>query len=105
MEEVLCRPWTEEIEDYKEFKRLRLAAREKMAESMKAGNEDANPIVRASADGSMEEEDVGIADSAIDSESESEPEWQSLRRTLIFKTRLRTRQISSVSPKTSVAPF
>ena len=36
METVLCRPWNDEVEDYREYKRLRKEARDSQAQSAKA---------------------------------------------------------------------
>ncbi|KAK3671336.1 hypothetical protein LTR78_008796 [Recurvomyces mirabilis] len=57
MEEVLCRPWTEEIEDYKEYKRLRFLVRDKKAEAVRsvAG---ALSTLAGSADGACDVDDV-----------------------------------------------
>lgn len=55
MTEVLRRPWTEEIEDYKEYKRLRRLAQEKQAAIAKAKTTATKaPAVTISADGTTD---------------------------------------------------
>ena len=54
MDLVLRRPWIEEIEDYREYKRLRQLAREKHAEAAKAKSASTGPTVTVSMDGAVD---------------------------------------------------
>ena len=102
MTEVLARPWTEEIEDYKEYKRLRQTARDKQAEAAKAKKEVVKPTVTVSADGSAEIFEDDATDSILEhSSDESEPGWEYLRRGQVEQPRPSLRD-RSVSPKTRI---
>jgi hypothetical protein len=47
MDSVLCRPWSDEVEDYTEYKRLRRQYRDKQNESRK-------PTLKFSGDGTLD---------------------------------------------------
>jgi len=61
MEDVLGRPWVEEVEDYREYKRQRQLAREQVAEHAETKRHENLPALTVSADGTeetpMEEDD------------------------------------------------
>ncbi|KAK3069756.1 hypothetical protein LTR53_011651 [Teratosphaeriaceae sp. CCFEE 6253] len=74
MDEVLRRPWTEEVEDYREYKRLRQLARQKAGES-------AGPTVAVSTDGIMDVYGAGTTTSLRELLDEAtDPEPATMRR-------------------------
>ncbi|TKA68971.1 hypothetical protein B0A55_06613, partial [Friedmanniomyces simplex] len=84
MDDVLCRPWTEEIEDYREYKRLRKLARIKQTETARTRNDLAEPTVIVSADGVVEVYEDGMANMTPGSALEDDvPDWSSLRRSAV----------------------
>ena len=54
MDVVMRRPYSDEVEDYKEFKRLRQLAREKQEEGTKAQKEAAAPKLTVFVDGTLD---------------------------------------------------
>ena len=65
MEEVLCRPWVEEIEDYKEYKRLRQFVKTKEAEAVRS---EVNGLSKTS-DGACDIDEVDAVASTSDESS------------------------------------
>lgn len=64
MDIVLRRPYSDEIEDYREYKRIRQAARLAQEQTAKVKRETTSPIVTISSDGAsdvLEMNDHGIA--------------------------------------------
>ncbi|TKA68326.1 hypothetical protein B0A55_08545 [Friedmanniomyces simplex] len=84
MDDVLCRPWTEEIEDYREYKRLRKLARIQQTETARTRNDLAEPTVIVSADGVVEVYEGGMANMTLSSALEDDdPDWSTLRRSAV----------------------
>lgn len=55
MEDVLQRPWAEEIEDYKEYKRIKKEAKDKRAETLRKAKQDGPGVVVTASDGPADE--------------------------------------------------
>lgn len=64
MDSVLRRPWVEEIEDYKEYKRLRQVARDQQASGARLKKDEIQPLL-TSGDATMEIFEDKTADSPI----------------------------------------
>lgn len=58
MEDVLQRPWTEEIEDYKEYKRVKKEAKDKREEALRKAKEHGPGVVVTASDGPADEQSV-----------------------------------------------
>ncbi|KAL1584640.1 hypothetical protein WHR41_06829 [Cladosporium halotolerans] len=58
MEDVLQRPWTEEIEDYKEYKRVKKEAKDKREEALRKTKEHGPGVVVTASDGPADEQSV-----------------------------------------------
>ena len=82
MDEVLRRPWIEEVEDYREYKRLRQLAREKASEAAAAKVATNNPTVILSTDGIVDVYEGAECILGRPSE-ESNPETTGLRRAAV----------------------
>ncbi|KAK1069858.1 hypothetical protein LTR12_006547 [Friedmanniomyces endolithicus] len=83
MDEVLRRPWTEEIEDYREYKRLRRLAREKQIEATGPRIGPATPSGTASMDGIVDVYEDGMMTPDSGSSDEEESDGAYLRRSAV----------------------
>ncbi|KAK0811335.1 hypothetical protein LTR38_003663 [Friedmanniomyces endolithicus] len=83
MDEVLRRPWTEEIEDYREYKRLRRLARDKQTETARPRIDLATPTVTFSTDGIVDVYEDGLMTPDSVSEEEDKSDLACLRRSAV----------------------
>ncbi|KAK0824989.1 hypothetical protein LTR73_007276 [Friedmanniomyces endolithicus] len=83
MDEVLRRPWTEEIEDYREYKRLRRLARDQQTEATGPRLNLATPTVTFSTDGVVDVYEDGTMTPDSGSEEEDNSDLVCLRRSAV----------------------
>ncbi|KAK0342818.1 hypothetical protein LTR91_023166 [Friedmanniomyces endolithicus] len=83
MDEVLRRPWTEEIEDYREYKRLRRLARDKQTETAGPRIDLATPTGTTSMDGIVDVYEDGMMTPNSGSEEEDNSGLACLRRSAV----------------------
>ncbi|KAK0322479.1 hypothetical protein LTR82_006438 [Friedmanniomyces endolithicus] len=83
MDEVLRRPWTEEIEDYRGYKRLRRLARDQQTEATGPRLNLATPTVTFSTDGVVDVYEDGTMTPDSGSEEEDNSDLVCLRRSAV----------------------